>query len=368
MRPFLSQLVLIAILTHALPFANAVVADLPQSKKLIEFGWDEPDTAFIRAHLAELERTPFDGCVFHADAVGLDAKSVSFTWTGWGTRAFTRDELQKAVADLKATPFKRFTHNFLRFNTTPADVDWFDDYSAIVNNAKLAAQFATDTDCAGILFDTEQYTGKLFNYSAQRDAKTKSWDQYAAQVRKRGREVMQAFQAGDPNVTLFLTFGYTLPFRQCQGDRAKLAKAQYGLLVPFLDGMLDAASSNSRIIDGYESSYSFKDTTRFAPAYATMKSAVLPLVADPQKYQSHFSFGFGIWLDNNWRRLGWHTDDLSKNFYSPEAFEKTVEAALNRSDQYVWIYSETPKWWTASGKPDKLPDAYDLALRKAAGQ
>ena len=33
-------------------------------KKLIEFGWDEPDTAFMREHAAEMERSPFDGCVF----------------------------------------------------------------------------------------------------------------------------------------------------------------------------------------------------------------------------------------------------------------------------------------------------------------
>ena len=39
-------------------------------KRLIEFGWDEPDTAFLRGHLAELERTPFDGCVFHVMARG----------------------------------------------------------------------------------------------------------------------------------------------------------------------------------------------------------------------------------------------------------------------------------------------------------
>ena len=36
-------------------------------KHLIEFGWDVPDTAFLRRHIAQLERTPFDGCVFHAN-------------------------------------------------------------------------------------------------------------------------------------------------------------------------------------------------------------------------------------------------------------------------------------------------------------
>ena len=32
---------------------------------MIEFGWDEPDTAFMLKHVAEMEQTPFDGTVFH---------------------------------------------------------------------------------------------------------------------------------------------------------------------------------------------------------------------------------------------------------------------------------------------------------------
>ena len=40
----------------------------PQDKRLIEFGWDEPDTAFLRRHRDQLEAAPFDGCVFHAVA------------------------------------------------------------------------------------------------------------------------------------------------------------------------------------------------------------------------------------------------------------------------------------------------------------
>jgi hypothetical protein len=337
-------------------------------KKLIEFGWDEPDTSFMRAHLEEMERTPFDGCVFHADATDDQGKPVSFTWTAWSKRAFTGDQLKKSLEDLKATKFKQFKSNFLRLNTAPADLDWFDDYSAIVNNAKVAAQFAREAGCAGLLFDTEQYSSKLFNYASQRDAKTKSFDQYASQVRKRGQEVMEGFQTGNPDVTLFLTFGYTLPWRQCQGDRAKLAKAQYGLLAPFLDGMLDAAKGNARIIDGYELSYAFKDAARFDSAYQSMKSGVLPLVADPDKYKSHFQFGFGIWLDRNWRTVGWNTEDLQKNYFSPDTFNNSVKAALDRSDEYVWIYSETPKWWTPQGGRDKLPEAYERALKNASGR
>ncbi|HEY7116214.1 MAG TPA: hypothetical protein VH475_06500 [Tepidisphaeraceae bacterium] len=339
---------------------QACGADKPV-KRLIEFGWDEPDTGFMRRHVAEMEATPFDGCVFH-----IKGDTV---WQCWGTRSFGDADVRAGVEDLKATPFKRFTHNFLRLNTTPGKIDWFDDHSAVVNNVRLMAKAAREGGCKGILFDTEQYEGALFDYGKQRDAKSKSWDEYAAQVRKRGREVMEAFQEGYPDLTIFLTFGYSLPREEARGDRAKLSKVHYGMLAPFLDGMVDAAKGKTRIVDGYELSYAYKDTARFAPAYQNMQSGVLPFVgADAKRYREAFSFGFGVWMDEDWRKKGWDVDDPSKNFYTPEAFEKTVRAALETSDEYVWIYTETPKWWSDQGKPVKLPAVYEAALRRAAGR
>jgi hypothetical protein len=348
---------LLAILTASVPGQSGFAADKP-AKKLIEFGWDEPDTAFMRAHVAEMEQTPFDGCVFHIKG--------DMVWQTWGARAFGDADVRQGVEDLKATPFNRFTHNFLRLNTAPARLDWFDDHAAVMNNVKLVARVAREGGCKGILFDTEQYEGQLFDYAKQRDQKTKSWDEYAAQVRKRGREVMEAFQEGYPDLTIFLTFGYSLPREEAGGDRAKLAKAHYGLLAPFLDGMVDAAKGKTRIVDGYELSYGYKDVARFAPAYQAMKTGVLPFIgADANRYHEVFSFGFGVWMDHDWRKKGWDVEDVSKNFYTPEAFEKTASTALTTADEYVWIYTETPRWWSAEGKPLKLPAAYDAALRRA---
>jgi hypothetical protein len=42
-----------------------------------------------------------------------------------------------------------------------------------------------------------------------------------------------------------------------------------------------------------------------------------------------------------------------------------VRQALALADEYVWIYSETPRWWSKEGKPIKLPEAYEAALRRA---
>ena len=35
------------------------------------------------------------------------------------------------------------------------------------------------------------------------------------------------------------------------------------------------------------------------------------------------------------------------------------------ADEYVWIYTETPRWWSKEGGPVKLPKAYEEAVRKA---
>src|SRR5215207_8691534 len=139
-----------AIVASVFLAATSVHAQVPKpTKKLIEFGWDEPDPAFLRKHITVMEKTPFDGTVFHATS--------DFLWKGWSSRAFKEEELASAIADLKATNVKRFTHNFLRFNVTPGDVDWFDDCSPILNNARLAAKIAKTGRAAGILFDVEQY-------------------------------------------------------------------------------------------------------------------------------------------------------------------------------------------------------------------
>jgi hypothetical protein len=335
-------------------------------KLLIEFGWDEPDPAFMRRHIAQMERSPFDGCVFHLTYATPDGKPGQFVWEAWSTRAFTEAELRPALADLEATQFTRFTHNFLRFNTTPGDVDWFDDFSAVLTNARLAAQVARGGRAEGILFDAEQYQAPLFNYRKQRDADTRSWEAYAVQARRRGRELMEAFQQGYPDLTVFLTFGYGLPWLESEKGKRPLADCNYGLLAPFLDGMVDAARGRTRMVDGFEPAYYHdKDTSRFAVAYEIVRETLLPIVADPAKYRGLISMGFGLWMDYDSATKGWDGTDASRNFYTPDEFETSVRKALEIADEYVWIYTEIPRWWSSEGKSVNLPEGYADALRRA---
>ena len=88
---------------------------------------------------------------------------------------------------------------------------------------------------------------------------------------------------------------------------------------------------------------------------------------DPEKYRQVFSLALGVWLDNDWRQRGWDAETVSKNYFTPETFAASVGEALRISDDYVWIYSETPRWWSPEGKAVKLPADYEAALRTARG-
>jgi len=296
-----------------------------------------------------MERTPFDGCVFHFKGDTL--------WQAWGVKAFGEADVRQGVEDLKATPFKRFTHNFLRLNTAPAKLDWFDNHSAILNNVKLMARAARDGGCKGILFDTEQYEGQLFDYAKQRDAKTKSWDEYAAQVRKpRPR--------GDGGVSGRVSGFDDLPDIRLRGCRSRRPVTTWRSAPRHITDCSRRSSMEcwmqQRGTPGLWTVTNSRMATKMWRASPRLTKRCPPRCSRSSARISNaivrfFSFGFGIWIDYDWRKKGWDDQDVSKNYYTPEGFEKTVSTALKTADEYVWIYTETPRWWSAEGKTVKLP-------------
>lgn len=348
----------------ALLLAQAVASGAPSpDKKLIEFGWDEPDPRFMREHIGELQASPFDGCVFHVCYRRPDGSPGNFSWDLWGRRRFTAADLDSARTDLIATRFGHFRENFLRVNVTPGNLDWFEDHAAVMANLELAARLAKQAGCPGILFDVEQYQGKLFDYRAQTADHPRTWDTLATQVRKRGAEAMQALERGYPGLTVFMTWAYSLPVNESIGYRKPIADGHNGLLVPFLDGMVAAASDSAMIVDGNELAYPFRDSAKFAAQAEFMHHGTQRYVAQPERYARRVSVAFGTWLDFDWYHKGWDAKDPSKNYFSPAVFATAVQAAFEHTDRYVWIYGEKPRWWSAAGGPQELPAVYDSVLR-----
>jgi hypothetical protein len=331
--------------------------DTLKGKRVIEWGWDEPDTKFMRENIEKMEQFPFDGLVFHATS----GKGDNLAWEVWGSRKFILDDFKQAVDDLRATRFRRFTDRFLRVNVTPAKVDWFDDgaWACVVNNFGMAAQIAKEGRCKGFMFDTEQYEGvTVFDYRKQKDKGKRTFAEYQAKVRQRGQEWIKAVNKQYPDITILLTFGYDVSFWRAEKPNDR-STAAYGLLADFLDGILDACTKETILVDAWEFSYPYKERKQFEQAYETITKKALGWTAVPEKYKGHFKAGFGLWMDH--KQKGWDVADFSKNYFSPGELETAVRSALEVSDGYVWIYSERPKWWTK----EMLPQAYVEALMKA---
>jgi hypothetical protein len=353
--PILALIVVVGVLSVGLAQVRPG-AGKPAAKKLIEWGWDEPDPAFMRAHAAAMDELPFDGLVFHANS----DPGGRLTWEAWGGRDFAADQFRKALDDLSATRFRRLTDRFLRVNVTPGTVDWFDDraWATVAGNFGVAAHIAKAGGCKGLMFDVEQYEGRPFDYARQAHRGERSFAEYQAKVRQRGREWVRAVNAQFDDVTILLTFGYQIAQPGTGKDRSA---ADYGLLANFLDGVLEAATDATTVVDAWEAAYPYKEARQFEQAYKTTRETALGWTAVPGRYRDRMRVGFGIWLDYEWRTRGWDVGDPARNYFTPAAFEAAVRAALRISDGYVWVYSEQPRWWTR----EKLPPAYVDALRRA---
>jgi hypothetical protein len=213
------------------------------------------------------------------------------------------------------------------------------------------------------MLDTEPYQHPLWDFHAQTKAHPRSLDSLSAQVRKRGAEAMAALERGYPGLTVFLTMGYSEPMEESVGYKKPVLDTRYALMVPFLNGMFDAASDSAVIVDGHECSYSYRDPARFAAKADSTRHAALRLVTHPEPYARRLSIGFGVWMDFNSEHLGWHTEHPESNFFTPAGLAVSVQAALDNADRYVWIYSQKPLWWTPEGGRKELPAAYDSVLR-----
>ncbi len=198
----------LAAISLAVPVAHAQQNGFIQ-KKLIETGWDKPDTARLRANLAQMEQSPFDGVVI--SAIGKDdAGKPVYMLATFSSEPWKQEWFQNCVDDLKAIHPKKLTDNFITVGSNPGNVDFFDDagWKQIVDHCRIAAWIAEEGNLKGILFDPEAYTHPYsqfdFGTQAQRDKHT--FDQYQAKARQLGKEMIASMAAVDPNLVILTYF------------------------------------------------------------------------------------------------------------------------------------------------------------------
>jgi hypothetical protein len=333
------------------------------SPKLIQFGWGVPTPIFVKQNIQEMEKRPFDGM-----AIKLSVGKQVFLHKPYNPQKFTED-----LESLKSTKFAKFTDNFVvMWATTEEGWDWFNesDWQAAEQNIRLFAKAAKAGRFAGVLFDPEPYGVNPWVYPKLPSAKEKSFEEYSQQVRKRGAQFMEVLQQELPGVKVLSLFQLSYLHRLLnETDRKermrKLSTHKYGLLASFLNGMLDAAHPNTRIVDGNERSYYYKDRQSFFDSYKLIKEKVLIFLApeNRSKYNLQVQVGQALYIDQLFALRKPHQEFLSYHLTSEERakwLEHNAYYALSTADEYVWCYSEEMNWWK-----NKVPDGVEEAIRSA---
>lgn len=356
-------------------------------KKLIPFSPVSPD--FARQHYPEMDKTPFDGAFFllgrGADRPHAGKPWSNLSWGCWGHRYFQWEDVQHFIAELQAAKFERVVNNFIMMTVVPGDVDWFDEFGPVIHNYRLAARIASQVPhVKGILLDTEAYGmhkyPQLFaalwhydsNYGRQRYEDIYTYNEYVAQARLRGRQLMEAMQAEFPNLEVFITHSYALAWPNWHHNPSLAAEpvTAYNLLPAFLDGLHDVAGEKVKIVDGHEIAYRWKTKGEFEVGYkyATEDSITSGLVGSPEAYKRVRSIGFGLWMDTPaaGRTTDEVADDLSAYHFSPAEWEQALRYALERADEYVWIYTLPQSWPWRQTEPQAYYDA-TVRAREAEG-
>ncbi|NPV46263.1 MAG: hypothetical protein HPY69_04870 [Armatimonadetes bacterium] len=310
--------VLLPLSLVAISLCTALAADdfrpSVRGKKLLLWAAISPE--YARQHAPSWQSLPIDGLLMGGPMVFYQRLSEA--------------DIAPVVAELRQVPWGRLTDNFwivYEFSgEKPDQFDWFDDCSWVISNWRLVARLARQAGLRGIMFDTEKYAGiGTFAYQGRRYAGEKSLEEYRAQVRRRGAEIMQAVAEEYPDITILFTVGPT----------------QGGLLADFVDGMLSVCPREATLVDGYEQAY----WSRIPPQFARGRAEVLVEGRDrsavPDLYRRHVRAAFGLWdapgvnLDQG---RTFDVSDFQANYRTPDELAYALHWALAYSDEYVWMW------------------------------
>ena len=352
----------------------------PKQITVIEAGFNSPDTIYIGKNVNELEKLGFDGVSTwiaspnrRQNGVGTlvriggspnDIVNEQLIWPGPGVRV-NPSHLVAPANDMQPTKTSRMQDNFLGLymSNYGGPMNWFDDgwWSDISYNAKQFANFADEGGLKGFMLDAELYADPLFHFSwlkanAPGIYGDKSWDDVRAKVRQRGREFITAINQEMDDPTIFMMHGFYSLLRDAgapndvpYGSRnpADMPNLSYGLLGPFIDGMLEASTDQTIFVDGSNNGWPNKnrqqmELNRDRILYDAIE---LGFTEVPQEYMEKIRLGYGMYLDAHGT---WDPNNPQTNFITPEMLEEAISLALDIGDGYVWFWNERPNFFLPS--------------------
>ena len=310
---------------------------------------------YLRDHFHHIDTLPFDGMVVSSD-------------TGHGIMdgtPRTHRRMSLDFAPMNGLVFRRMTHNFALVNVDrPAD--FFDDWSVTIENFRTLARVLRGKGFTGIFLDNEEYQRPLFNYPEDCSDPAKSLAEYLEQARLRGRQIMQAIASEYPEIVVLVAHG---PYSSFEGtpDEVRAGQTQWeaeDLRGAFSAGLIEGTDSRSRFVDGGEL-YTYRSAADFQASYEFRKTLIAAPEAACPFIPAHLQtvwplkvgIGFGV-FNQRYQNIA----------MSPAILRHTLEAALRRCDEYVWLYSENQNW---NGPGEFAPtwiEAIDGARAAAASE
>ncbi len=334
--------------------SSASAQDSQIRKKLIESGWDAPDSHRFSNFLPEIDGRPFDGAVLEIAGTDLKQRAVAMTWA-FSSVPWQLEWFRSPVSRLQFCKPRNVTDNFLMLTANPGDIDWFDDagWSQIVQHWRIAARVARESGMKGILFDPEPYVPPhaQFTYAAQNGHERHTFGEYCAQVRLRGRQIMEAIAAENPQCVVFCYFLNSVAGQAAgQPDAARVLETHsYGLLPAFLDGWLDVIPPGITLVDGCEIAYGFRTPAEYYEAASAIRVDCQSLVspANRAKYRAQVQVSFGVYLDAYSEPPGFpaYIGGRGDGITRPGRMFENLYAAIRVADEYVWIRGEKHRWW-----------------------
>ena len=308
---------------------------------------------YVREHAAHIDTLPFDGMVLTTDAGSALMSGTARTYA----------EISRDFAPLSGIAFTRMRHNFA-IVTADRPADFFEDWSVTIENFRMLARVLKEKGIEGIFFDNEEYQRPLFNYPDNCSDPSKSLDEYREQARLRGRQVMQAIAAEHPGIVVMVFHGPYSSFSETP-DPVRAGQTDWQseeLRGPFSAGLIEGMDSRSRFVDGGEV-YPYRTADEFQVSYDYRKTGIASAAANCPFISPDLR---RVWPLKVGISFGVYNYPFGGQPMDPSVMRTTLEQALRRCDDFVWLYCEDLNWNAPGETPQEWFDA--LAGARAAAQ
>lgn len=273
--------------------------------------------AWVKANLAAVEASPYDGLVIYSgNKGGYDVCYIFNQY--WNSLDST------SLAGVQWTHCK--DNFFVIFSNDDGAFKWFDDaqWVKILNNAGRLARAAKVANFKGLFFDTEPY-GTVCAFDINKKADGHTTAELKAKVRQRGGQMMSVWQSNFPNITIFtsMLFSY-IPTSDYRG-------LDWSLVVDWYNGMLDSIKGNTKLIEGDEASYYPNNTqdwfNRYQMCRTTWRAKCYP--ENLTKYDRYVQ-----------KANAPYDGQVTSN----QEWEHNVYTGMMTADEYIWMYIEGSRW------------------------